>query len=333
VGLIAGKIKFMRDHRGTEIHEAGPGIPVEIIGLKQLPVPGTTMFCVDSKEEAEQVVEFRQQKLSQSVTSAHREYQKKEEEELKKKAMDLLTTEKGANNFDRIHLQEKIGQLKKESDMKKHTTSSISIVLKTDVAGSIEGVQKALSVLPQDEVGLEIVKAAVGPITEGDVAMAKTSGSYLVGFNVKANPVIAELARKREVPIIEHKVVYQIVSALSDLMSELLPPRIVVDVSGTAQVRELFEINKGTKSASTVAGCLVTDGLIKRGSQAQVVRGDEVVHTGKIDSLRSFRQAVADVRKGNDCGLGFPDFNEYRIGDIVRCIAQRQIPRKLGDPK
>lgn len=195
----------------------------------------------------------------------------------------------------------------------------------------ITGVQKALSVLPQDEVGLVIVKTGVGPIAEGDIGAAKASNAHVVGFNVKATPLVHELARKRGVSIIEQKVVYSIVDAVTAMMSEKLPPRMVLDVMGEAKVREVFEINKGTRKASAVAGCLVVDGLLRKNSMAQVLRGEEVVHEGKIESLRSFKSAVPEVKKGAECGIVFPDFSDFKPGDIIRCINKRAVKRKLGE--
>lgn len=186
--------------------------------------------------------------------------------------------------------------------------------------------------LPTDEVGLNIVKALVGPLSEADIALAKTTSAYLVGFNVKANPAIQELARKRNVPIIEHKVVYSIVDAVRDLMSGLLPPRIVMDSLGAAQVRELFDINKGARNAVTVAGCIVTEGIIRRNAVAQVVRDGEVVHESKFETIRSFKQVVAEVKRGNDCGVTISGFNDFKVGDVIRSVVARQIPRKLGEP-
>ena len=205
-----------------------------------------------------------------------------------------------------------------------HTRANVSFML-------LAGAQKALSVLPQDEIRLRIVKSAVGPVVEGDVALAKITGAYLVAFNTKASPVIQELARKRAVNIIENQVVYSIVDAISGLMAALLPPDVVVDVLGEARVKDMFEVNKGTKLATKVAGCVVTDGLLRRGATAQVLRGEEVVHEAVLDTLRSYKFPVPEIRRGNDCGLSLSGFNDFVVGDLVRCISKRFVPRKLGD--
>jgi len=195
------------------------------------------------------------------------------------------------------------------------------------------GVQKALSVLPQDEIALQIVKAAVGPIIEGDIALAKIAGAYLVAFNTKAAPAVHDLARKQGVTIIENPVVYSIVDYIGNLMTSLLPPNVVVDVLGEARVKDMFEVNKGTKLATKVAGCIVTDGLIRRGTTAQVVRGETVVHEALLDTLRSFKFPVPEVKRGSDCGLSVSGYNEFLVGDVVRCISKRFVPRKLGEKR
>lgn len=154
-----------------------------------------------------------------------------------------------------------------------------------------------------------------------------------MGFNIKSPPVIYEIARKRGVTIVEHRVVYNIVNTIRDLMSALLPPNIVTDVVGEAYVKEMFEVNKGTKSQMTVAGCLVTEGMMKRGGTVLIIRGEEVILESKLDTLRLFKNPVSEVKKGNDCGITLAEFNEFHPGDVIRCISKRSIPRKLGDKK
>lgn len=187
--------------------------------------------------------------------------------------------------------------------------------------------------LPQDEISIRIVKAAVGPIIEGDIALAKITGAYLVGFNMKASPVIHELARKRAVNIIEHQVVYNIVDAIGNLMTAMLPPNVVTDVLGEARVKEVFDVNQGSKISMKVAGCVVTEGLLRRGATVQVMRDETLVHEANLDTLRSFKHAVPEVKRGSDCGLSLDDFNDFLPGDIVKCISRRFVTRKLGEKR
>lgn len=190
-----------------------------------------------------------------------------------------------------------------------------------------------MSVLPQDEIKLNIVRSAVGPIAETDISAARLSNASILGFNIKSPPVIHEIARKRGVNVVEHRVVYNIVNSVRDLMSALLTPNVVVDVLGEAYVKEMFDVNKGSKTQMTVAGCMVTDGMMKRGANVQIWRGEELIVETKLDTLRLFKNPVGEVKKGNECGISLPDFNLFQSGDIVRCISKRTIPRKLGDKK
>lgn len=331
IGLTSGRIKFMKDHNGESIKTAVPGIPVEILGLKEVPAPGEYVFCFSTKEEAEQVSEYRQSKVRLNSTATEREETAREEEMARAEAVAALTAETGRSQFDKTTIQNKVAQLQKLKEAEQQT--SISVILKTDVAGSAEGVQKALSVLPQDEIKLNIVRSAVGPIAENDVTAAKLANACIVGFNIKSPAVIYEIARKRGVTIIEHRVVYNIVNTIRDLMSALLPPNVVTDVVGEAHVKEMFEVNKGTKSQMTVAGCIVDDGMMKRGANVLILRGGEVILESKLDTLRLFKNPVTEVKKGSDCGITLAEFNEFQPGDIIRCIAKRNVPRKLGDKK
>lgn len=286
-GMHYGKIRAMNNDKGLPIKSAGPSMPVEVLGLSGVPSAGDEFVVLPDEKKAREVAEYRQRK--------HRET------ELAKGVQKVSLD----NVFDRIKAQ----------DMKE-----LGIVLKTDVQGSVEAISDALNKLSTPDVTLKIVASGIGAISESDVLLASASNAIVIGFNVKPNPQARSLAEQEKVDIRFYDVIFNLLDDIKNAMTGLLEPVFREKTLGRALVRQVFMVPK----VGAVAGCAVTDGVVQRNSKARLLRDNVVVYTGKIISLRRFKEDVKEVGSGYECGIGLERFNDIKEGDVIESFVMEE---------
>ena len=282
-GAVYGKVRALFDDKGQPVKDAGPSTPVEVLGLQGVPDAGD-QFQVADEARARHIVEYRQAKLREAS--------------LAKSATSRLT-------LDQLHEQMLAGEVKE-----------LPIVIKADVQGSVEVLSEMLPKLSDDRVKLKIIHASVGAVSETDVLLASASNAIIIAFNVRPERKASDMALQENVEIRTHTIIYEVVDELKKAMSGLLSPVIKETYLGRAQVRETFRI----KGVGMIAGCSVQDGLIKRDSQVRVLRDNVVIYTGRLGSLRRFKEDVAEVRSGFECGIGISNFGDVKVGDVLECF-------------
>jgi translation initiation factor IF-2 len=280
-GLYAGKIRAMFDDKGRQIKEAGPSMPVEVLGLEDVPLAGDKFYVVESLEKAREIAQKRQELARESAL----------EKEKKVSLEDLFS-------------QVKSGEVKE-----------LNVVLKADAQGSIEAIRKSLEELSTDEVKVNVIHSGVGPITENDIMLAAASNAVVIGFNVRPDSAARKAAEKEKVDVRTYRVIYEIVDEIKKAMEGLLEPEEKEVYLGSAEVRATFKVPK----VGTVAGCYVKDGVIRRNANVRLVRDGVVVYEGKISSLKRFKEDVREVAAGYECGVGLENFNDIKVGDVIEC--------------
>ena len=283
VGAVYGKVRAMFDDRGKPMKEAPPSTPVEVLGLQGVPDAGD-QFQVADEAKARHIVEYRQGKQREAT--------------LAKSATSRLT-------LDQLHEQLKAGEVKE-----------LPIVIKADVQGSVEVLREMLPKLSTDQVKLEIIHASVGAVTERDVVLASASNAIILAFNVRPERKAADMAQQENVEIRLHTIIYEIVDELKKAMAGLLAPVMKETYLGRAAVRDTFRI----KGVGMIAGCSVLDGVIKRDGEVRVLRDNVVIFTGRIGSLRRFKEDASEVRQGFECGIAVANFSDVKTGDVLECF-------------
>jgi translation initiation factor IF-2 len=291
-GSVFGKVRAMFDDRGNQVREAEPSMPVEVLGLESMPEVGDTFQVVTDTAKAKQIVIFRESK-EREVAMA------------KSKRMTL----------DRLHEQLKEGEIKE-----------LNIILKTDVGGTAEVLTDTLQKLSNEKVRIRVLRAAVGAINESDVLLASTSNAIVIGFNVRPERNAVAVAEQEDVDIRLHTIIYDLNDEMKRAMTGMLEPVYKEVYRGRAEVREVFRITK----VGTVAGCMVTDGVITRNSQVRILRDNVVVHTGKVDALKRFKDDVSEVKSGFECGISIVNFNDIKQGDILEAFITERVAPDLG---
>jgi translation initiation factor IF-2 len=286
-GLTTGKVRAMFDEHGKVIKTAGPSMPVEIMGFADVPVAGDPFQVMDDPEAAKKVVEFRRARAKKPEAARD-----------------------GGVTLDDLFKKIEGGQAKE-----------LTLVLKADVQGSVEVLSDVVPPLGTEKVKIKIVHAATGNITEADVLLASASKAIIIGYNVKPNPKILELAGKEEVEIRTYRVIYQLTDDIKKAVIGLLEPVIRESFQGRAEVRKVFQIPK----VGAIAGCYVKDGKIVRNAEARVLRGREVLHQGRITSLKHLKENVAEVKKDYECGIGVGGFNDFQPGDVIEAFVREKI--------
>ncbi|WPM31963.1 translation initiation factor IF-2 [Hydrogenobacter sp. T-2] len=279
-GTTYGRVRAMFDDKGRKVKEAGPSVPVEVLGFEELPMAGDQLKVVEDERKAKQIAEQRK---------------------LKKEQM-----EKVAKGFVLEEVFKKI----QEGELKE-----LRLILKTDTLGSLEALKKSLSELSTPEVSVRIIHGDVGGITENDVMLAKASGAVIIGFNTRPDIKARETAEAEKVDIRLYGIIYEAIEDVKKALKGMLKPVEREVVHGTAEVRATFKI----KGAGTVAGCYVLDGKILRNARARLVRNGVVVFDGKIESLKRYKEDVQEVAKGFECGIKLKDYNDVKVGDIIEC--------------
>ena len=296
VGAVYGKVRAMFDDHGAAIKQAGPATPVEVLGLQGVPDAGD-QFQVADEAKARHIVEYRQGKQRDAS--------------LAKSASGRLT-------LDQLHEQLRAGEVKE-----------LPVVVKADVQGSVEVLNEMLPRLSTDLVKLKVLHASVGAVNESDVLLASTSGAVIVAFNVKPERKAADLAQRENVDIRQYTIIYELLDELTKAMQGLLSPIIKEHPLGRAQVRDTFRV----KGVGTIAGCSVLEGIMKRDAEVRVIREAAVVFTGKINSLKRFKEDVKEVRTGFECGIGIANFADVKVGDLLECFSiEKSAAPDMGAP-
>ncbi len=286
-----GRVRAMVDHRSNELASSGPSMPVEVYGISGVPMAGDEFIVVKDEKTAKEVIE-------------HRKDKDKKQEIVKRGLISLDEL------FDRI----------KEGEVKE-----LDIILKADVQGSIEALKDSLVKLSTEEVKLKIIHAATGAIAESDVMLASASGAVIIGFNVRANPRVREVAERENVDIRYYDVIYNVVKDIRLAMVGLLEPVYKERVIGRADVREVFRIPK----VGAVAGCYVTDGRVARNAKVRLLRDEVVIFDGNIASLRRFKEDAKEVQSGYECGIGLENFQDIKEGDVLEVYEVEEVQAEL----
>ncbi len=286
-GAVYGKVRALYDDRGQPVKSAGPSTPVEVLGLQGIPDAGDQFYVAD-EAKARHIVEYRQSKLREAT--------------LAKSASSRLT-------LDQLHEQLKAGEVK-----------DLPIVIKGDVQGSVEVLSEMLPKLSNDQVKLKIIHASVGAVSETDVLLASASSAIIIAFNVRPERKASDLAQQEGVDIRLHTIIYEVVDEIKKAMVGLLTPVIKEQYLGRAEVRNTFRV----KGVGMIAGCHIQDGIVKRDAEVRVLRDNVVVYTGRISSLRRFKEDVNEVRAGFECGISISNFADVKVGDILECFAMER---------
>ena len=290
-GESVGKIRALNDDARKPTAEAGPSIPVEILGLDEPPQAGDEFFVVADERKAKEIAQQRQ-------------------DHARKERFSRQQAAKLENMF---------------SDMEAGEVNKLPLVVKTDVRGSLEALTSALNDFATDEVAVEIVASGVGGITESDINLALTTGAIVLGFNVRAATVARELAEKEQIEVRYYSVIYNLLDEVKQALSGMLAPETKEEIVGIAEVRDVFRSPK----FGAIAGCMVVEGVVYRNKPIRVLRDDVVIFQGELESLRRFKDDAQEVRNGMECGIGVKDYNDVKPGDKIEVYDITQVQRSL----
>ncbi|MBF8151170.1 translation initiation factor IF-2 [Winogradskyella sp. F6397] len=290
-GKNSGKVKAMQDERGNDVEEAGPATPVSILGLDGAPQAGDKFNVFEDEREAKQIATKRTQ----------------------------LQREQSVRTQRHITLDE-IGRRIALGDFQE-----LNIILKGDVDGSVEALTDSFQKLSTEEIQVNIIHKGVGAITESDVLLATASDAIIVGFNVRPVGNARMIADKEEIDIRTYSIIYAAINDLKDAMEGMLSPEVKEEVTGTAEIREIFKVSK----VGNIAGCMVMNGKIFRNSGIRIIRDGVVVHTGSLEALKRFKDDVKEVSKGYDCGMQIKGYNDIAVGDVIEAFQEVEVKKKL----
>ncbi len=286
-----GRVRAMFNENGKTVKEAGPSTPVEILGLSGTPNAGDEFLVVQNERAARELAEHREDKSKISRMAAQQ-----------------------AAKLDQVFSKMATGE-----------TASLNLVIKTDVQGSLEALRESLIKLSSDEVEVKVVYGGVGGINEGDVNLALASGAILIGFNVRADTAARKLIEEKDVDLHYYSVIYQAIDEVKSSISGMLAPEIKETIVGLAAVRDVFRSPK----FGAVAGCMVVEGFVKRNLPIRVLRENVVIYEGQLESLRRFKDDVAEVKMGMECGIGVKNYNDVRVGDQIEVFERIEVKREL----
>ena len=290
VGTIAGKVRSLTNDKGERVKEAGPSVPVEIQGLPDVPSAGDRFDVAEDEQTANELAKTRK---------------------------DRALAAKGGG--EKLTLEQIFSKMQ-QGDLKE-----LPIVLKTDVAGSVEAIKGMFEKIGTSEVKIKLVHSAVGGINESDVLLASTAKGLIVGFNVRPDSGAQAMAKRENIEIKTYSIVYEMMDELKKAMSGLLSPDIVEKQLGRAEVRNTFSVPK----IGTIAGCAVVDGKITRQSQVRLVRDGKIIYTGKLSSLKRFKDDAKEVASGYECGIGIENYNDLKVGDVIEAFNTESISREM----
>ena len=286
-GSVFGRVRAMFDDRGNAAKEITPSLPAEILGLESLPEVGDDLQVVTDTAKAKQIVIYRETR-----------------------AREVAMSKNNRITLEQLHTQLKEGEIK-----------DLNIILKTDVGGTAEVLSEMLQKLSNDKVRIRVVHAGVGAITETDVLLASASNAIIVGFNVRPERAAQAVAEQEKVEIRNHTIIYELSDEIKRAMTGLLDPVFKEVYKGRAQVREVFKITK----VGSVAGCFVDDGVIARNGEVRLLRDNVVIHTGKIESLKRFKNDASEVKAGFECGISIANYGDVKPGDVMECFATERM--------
>ena len=290
-GTAFGKIRAMTDENGKAISEAGPSIPVEILGLSDVPNAGEDAMVLADEKKAREIALFRQGKYR-----------------------DVRLAKQQAAKLENMF-----------NNMGESQAQSLSVIIIADVQGSYEALSGSLKKLSTDEVKVNVLHSGVGGITESDVNLAIASGAFIIGFNVRADASARKLAENEDVEIRYYNIIYDAIDDVKAAMSGMLAPEEKEQITGTVEIRQVISVSK----VGNIAGCMVTDGVVKRDSHIRLIRNNVVIHTGELSSLKRFKDDVKEVRMGFECGLMIKGYNEIMEGDQLECFDIVEVARSL----
>jgi translation initiation factor IF-2 len=288
-----GRVRALMDDKGEPVEEAGPSMPVEVLGFSGAPEAGDRVAVVDSEARAREIAEYRERQRREKLAARG--------QSVRTSLSDMMT------------------------NLKAQGHKEVALVVKGDVQGSVEAITAALEKLGTEEVVARVIHAGVGGVTESDVTLAAASQAVILGFNVRAHKEARELAEAQGIEIRYYNIIYNLVDDVKAAMSGLLAPTLRETMLGNAQILEVFNISK----VGNVAGCRVTDGVVQRGAHVRLIRDNVVVHEGKLSTLKRFKDEVAVVQAGQECGVAFENYQDMRVGDVVECYNVEEIRRTL----
>jgi translation initiation factor IF-2 len=289
-GAEWGRVRAMLDDKARAVSKAGPSTPVEILGLTGVPSAGEPFVAVENEGRAREIAEFRTRKL-------------------REKAAGVTAGARGT--LDQMLARIQAGEQKE-----------VAVLIKADVQGSAEAIQQTVLKLAHEEVKVRVLHAAVGQITESDIQLAKASDAVILAFNVRATSQARDLAQRDGVDIRYYSIIYEVADDIEKLVQGKVAPKERERFLGYAEVRKVFNITRTGK----VAGCMVTDGLVKRGSGVRVLRDNVVIHNGELSQLKRFKDDVREVARGYECGLSFANFHDLQEGDVIECFETEMVP-------
>jgi translation initiation factor IF-2 len=286
-----GRIRNMFDETGASIKKAGPSSPAVVLGLSKTPSAGDDFLVVKNERKAREVAEFRQAKTRETKLAQQQ-----------------------ASKLDDMFTQMKEGQL-----------STVPVIIKSDVHGSAEALRDALTKLSNDEVKVKVLSSNVGGITETDVTLAAASDAFIIGFNVRADATARTAIKESGVDVRYYSIIYEAIDDVKAAISGLLAPEVREQIVGLAEVKEVFRSPK----LGDIAGCIVSEGYVKRSNPIRVLRDNVVIYEGELESLRRFKDDVNEVRSGTECGIGVKNYNDVKVGDQIECYERIEVARTL----
>lgn len=290
-GTEWGRVRALVNDHGQKITSVTPAMPAEVLGFNGAPLAGDEFFVVETEARAREIAEFRQ-----------------------RRGRDAKAAASARTSMEQMMTQIAAGEVRE-----------LPIVIKSDVQGSLEAIQASLSKLATAEVTVRVLHGGVGGINESDITLAKASNGLVIGFNVRTNPQARELAKRDNVEIRYYSIIYDVIDDMKALMSGLLAPTLREKFLGLVEIRQVFSISKVGK----VAGCYVTEGIVKRGAKVRVLRDSVVVHEGDLRSLKRFKDEVKEVKESFECGIVFENYNDIRESDVIECYEIESIARQI----
>ena len=290
-GAEWGRVKALIDDHGHTLKSVIPAMPAEVLGFSKPPAPGEPFVVVESESRAREIAEFRSHRLKENKATLSRK-----------------------STVEQLILNKVEGE-----------RSELALIVKSDVQGSVEAIVNSLSKLATDEVAVRILHIGVGGISESDVTLAQASNALIIGFNVRANPQAREAAAKENIQIRYYSIIYDVIDDIKTMLSGMLTPTLKENFLGNAAIRDVFNITKVGK----IAGCMVTEGTVKRGAKVRLLRDNIVIHEGTLKTLKRFKDEVKEVKESYECGMAFENYQDIRVGDIIECFDVQHIAREL----
>ena len=293
VGEVWGKVRALINDKGERLAEAGPSVPVEVLGLTATPEAGDVLNVVETEAQAREIADYRE-----------------------KAARDKRAAAGAATTLEQLMAKAKADK----------SVAELPIVVKADVQGSAEAIVQAMEKIGNEEVRVRVLHSGVGAITESDIGLAEASGAPVIGFNVRANAPARQAANQKRVEIRYYSVIYDLVDDVKKAASGLLSAEVRETFIGYAQIKEVFKVSNVGK----VAGCLVTEGVARRSAGVRLLRDNVVIHEGTLKTLKRFKDEVKEVQSGQECGMAFENYDDIRPGDVIEIFEREEVERKLA---